>query len=223
AWCIRQGLADNNPVAGTGRQPEKSRDRTLSDSELKVIWAATADASDYSAVVRLLALTGLRAAEVAGLKWSEIVGDQIVLPPVRVKNKREFRVPIVPAVKQCLDARPRRPGRDLIFGRRHNRPLTGWSVLKTGLDQRLGDAVADWTHHDLRRTCATRLMELGTAPHIVAAVLNHVSAFKGGVHGVYDRSTLEPQKRLALTLWAERLLAIVEGRIAKRKIVPLHA
>src|SRR5262249_34056727 len=80
AWCIRQGLAAHNPVAGTGRQPEKSRDRTLSDSELKVIWAATADASDYSAVVRLLALTGLRAAEVAGLKWSEIVGDQIVLP-----------------------------------------------------------------------------------------------------------------------------------------------
>ena len=38
AWCMREGLLDSNPVIGTSQQPEKSRDRVLSDSELKIIW-----------------------------------------------------------------------------------------------------------------------------------------------------------------------------------------
>ena len=87
-WAIREGLASSNPAAGLNRQPERSRARVLDDSELKAIWAATADASDYSAVVRLLMLSGQRAAEIAGLRWSEIAGDQIVLPPERTKNSR---------------------------------------------------------------------------------------------------------------------------------------
>ena len=53
-WAIREGLASHNPAGGLNRQPERSRKRVLNDSELKAIWAATADASDYSAVVRLL-------------------------------------------------------------------------------------------------------------------------------------------------------------------------
>ena len=64
AWCIREGLVDNNPVVGTGRRPEQSRARVLGDLELKAIWAATGGDDDYSAVVRLLALTGARASEI---------------------------------------------------------------------------------------------------------------------------------------------------------------
>jgi integrase len=223
AWAIREGLANNNPVVGTGSQPERTRDRVLGNDELRAIWAATADNSDYSAVVRLLMLSGMRAAEVAGLKFSEITGEQIVLEPARTKNKRRHVVPITDPMRAILDGRPRRPGRDLIFGRRHDRPLTGWSVLKAALDQRLGAAVAGWTHHDLRRTCATRLGELDIPPHVVAAVLGHVSDFRGGVHGIYDRSTLEPQKRHALTVWGEHLLALVEGRAVPSTVVSLRA
>jgi integrase len=167
--------------------------------------------------------SGQRAAEIAGLRWSEIAGDQIVLPPERVKNSRQHTIPITTAMRAILDARPRRPGRDLIFGRRFDAPLRGWGVLKAALDQRIGTAVAPWVHHDLRRTCATHLGELGIPPHIVSAILNHVSDFRGGVHGVYDHSNLEQQKRHALTAWNERLLAIVEGRPAPDKVVPLRA
>jgi len=191
--------------------------------ELTAIWRATSDSSDYSAVVRLLALTAARASEIAGLRWSWIVGDQIVLPSESTKNGREHVIPITEPIAGILAGRPRRGERDLIFGRRWNRPLTGWSVLKASLDKRLGTAVADFRHHDLRRTAATNMSELGIAPHIVAAVLNHVSEFRGGVHGVYDRSTLEPQKRHALVTWGERLLAIVEGRAVPDKVVQLRA
>jgi integrase len=215
AWGIREGLVDSNPASGTTRRPERSRDRVLSNDEFKAIWAATAGSDDYSAVVRLLALTGARAAEIAGLRWSEIVDDQIVLPPGRTKNARQHVIPIAPVVRAILDSRPRRLDRDFIFGSRQNRPLCGWSVLKAALDDRIrknGAIVAPWTHHDLRRTFATRLAELGTAPHIIEALLNHVSGHKHGVAGVYNRAVYEREKAMALALWGEHVLAVVEGR-----------
>src|SRR5262245_4095839 len=59
AWSVCAGLIDNNPVIGTNCYSEQSRDRVLSDDELKIIWDAL-DADDYSTVVKLLMLTGQR-------------------------------------------------------------------------------------------------------------------------------------------------------------------
>ena len=65
------------------------------------------------------------------------------------------------------------------------------------------------------------MAELGVQPHIVEAVLNHVSGHKGGVAGIYNRATYDKEKRGALNLWAEHVLATVEGRPAV--VVPLRA
>jgi hypothetical protein len=51
--------------------------------------------------------------------------------------------------------------------------------------------------------------ELGEAPHIVEACLNHVSGHKAGVAGIYNRATYEPEKRLALELWAQHVAKLV--------------
>ena len=84
-----------------------------------------------------------------------------------------------------------------------------------------GFKLAPWVIHDLRRSVATHMGELGVMPHIIEAVLNHVSGFRRGVAGVYNRSKLEPQKRAALELWAEHLMAHVEGRETTGKIAYL--
>ncbi len=63
--------------------------------------------------------------------------------------------------------------------------------------------VAPWRLHNLRRTAATRMAELGVEPHIVEAVLNHVSGFRAGVAGVYNRAAYAPEKREALDRWAD--------------------
>jgi integrase len=224
AWCIREGLLDANPVAGTGRRPERSRSRVLSSEELKALWNATAGEEDYSAIVRLLLLTAARANEIAGLSWSEVTGDRIVLPADRTKNAREHLISLSEPARAILEARSRRADRDFIFGRHQDRGFSGWSACKALLDARIkanGATLANWTPHDLRRTCATRMAELGVAPHIIEAVLNHVSGHKHGVHGVYNRATYEPEKRQALGIWADHLLSIVEGR--ERKILPIRA
>jgi integrase len=221
-WCIREGFAETNPAAGGNKNPEKSRERVLEDVELKAIWSATADGRDYSAIIRLLMATGCRVSEIGSLRFSEISADAIELPAERTKNKRTHVLPLSRVMRTIIDSRPRGDS-EYVFGRDPLRPFTGWSVSKDRLDEQLGDSVQSWTHHDLRRTVATRMADIGIAPHIIEAVLNHVSGHKGGVAGVYNRSDYSEQKRHALNAWAEHLLGIVEGRPATATVVPLHA
>jgi hypothetical protein len=50
---------------------------------------------------------------------------------------------------------------------------------------------------------------LGVMPHIVEAVLNHVSGHKAGVAGVYNRASYRVEMRAALGAWSEHVAGIV--------------
>ena len=63
-----------------------------------------------------------------------------------------------------------------------------------------------WVLHDLRRSAVTRMCELGIAPHVVEAVVNHVCGHKAGVAGVYNKAIYAAEKRAALQRWADHLL-----------------
>jgi integrase len=114
----------------------------------------------------------------------------------------------VPLSQPALNvlAKPRTAGRDLIFGRGEG-SFSGWSKAKDALDTVC--KVPDWNVHDLRRTAATRMADLGVQPHIVEAILNHISGHKAGVAGIYNRSTYAKEKRAALDLWANHVEVIV--------------
>jgi integrase len=90
-WALRTGMieADSNPVAFTVRQVETPRDRTLSDTELKAIWAATASDLDFDRIVRLCLLTGCRREEIGRLQWGEAGDDWLVIGALRMKGSRE--------------------------------------------------------------------------------------------------------------------------------------
>jgi integrase len=75
-----------------------------------------------------------------------------------------------------------------------------------------GAPIPPWRIHDLRRSFATHAAEMGIQPHIIEAVLNHVSGSKAGVAGIYNRATHEPEKRAALVRWADLLTAWIEKR-----------
>jgi integrase len=94
------------------------------------------------------------------------------------------------------------------------RGYSGWSTAKSAFDRRMkeaGSAIAAWRLHDIRRTVATRLADLGALPHIVEAVLNHVSGHKSGVAGVYNRAAYAKEKREVLDLWADHLQVLIAG------------
>jgi integrase len=227
AWCLREGLVESNQALLTNKNAENRRDRVLVDDELADIWRALPD-NDFGTIIKILILTGQRKTEVADLAWSEVDFGRgvIALPARRVKNGRPHEIPLSAPVAAMLKAQGRRQDRDLVFGS-GQRGFSGWSKLKLALDRAILAArkkakakpVAPWTIHDLRRTAATGMAGIGVQPHIVEAVLNHVSGTRAGVAGIYNRASYEPEKRAALTLWAENVIALVEGR--DRKVAPL--
>ena len=72
--------------------------------------------------------------------------------------------------------------------------------------------LGDFRTHDLRRTAATRMAEMGISPHTISLILNHISASKSTITGkVYVQYSFDREKREALNAWGERLRRIVEG------------
>lgn len=212
-WAIGEGLCDLNPVTGTNKAgEEKSRDRILSDAELATIWLAAPE-NDYGRIVRLLMLTAQRRDEIGSLRGAEIESPEapgkalVALSGDRTKNGRPHDVPLSGAALGVLDSQPRIAGRDYVFGQGDG-GYAGWSRSKASLDAKvqLGE---EWRLHDLRRTAATRMADLGVAPHVIEAILNHVSGHKSGVAGIYNRSTYAAEKRAALALWANHVQVIV--------------
>ena len=210
-WAIGEGIAEVNPVIGTNKSSKgSSRERVLTDHEVVKIWNAAPD-SDFGRIVRLLLLTGQRRNEIADLRWVEIEDGAIVLPRERTKNSREHVVPLLPQALAVLDEQAERVGRERVFGDGEG-GFSGFSRAKEVLDEASG--VTGWTLHDLRRTAATRMADLGVQPHIIEAVLNHVSGHKAGVSGIYNRSSYSAEKRTALELWGvhvQALLARADG------------
>ena len=155
SWGLRAALieADTNPVAFTLRHPEKARERTLSDVELRAIWDATDDDRDYSRIVRLCLLTGCRREEIGGLRWDEFQDERIVFSPDRMKGKLAHEIAVLPMITAALPKRTE-SAKGCVFGRR-GKGFSGFSDSKEKLDAKLVKSGVDmppWGLHDLRRT-----------------------------------------------------------------------
>jgi integrase len=229
-WAMSKGIVETNPVIGAGQKAtEKARDRVLSDAELVAIWNACKD-DDYGRIVRLLILTAQRREEVGGVRRSEIADRIWSIPGARTKNGLAHEIPLSDAARAIFreaGGRPGREDREAIFGEASNGAgFSGWSKAKSACDKRIEEATkkepAPWRMHDIRRTVATRMADLGVLPHVIEAVLNHISGHKAGVAGVYNRALYSAEKRQALDLWAAHIEALLVGKPASN-VVPLKA
>jgi integrase len=230
AWCIGQGVIENNPVIGSTNYETKPRDRALSLEELVIVWRAL-PSDDFGRIVKLLILTGQRANEIAGLRRGELRGDGIVLPAARVKNDREHYVPLSPIAMEILAEQisSQDADREHLFGRRETAAFANWGKAKADLDATItaargGKALPHWTIHDLRRSFVTGMNEnpLSVPPHIIEAIVNHQSGTRGGVAVTYNRAEYIPERRHALNKWASHLLAAVEGRQQESNVVTMR-
>ena len=213
AWAIGEGLTDANPVVGTHKTIEEiARDRVLTDGELGLIWRHAGD-GDYGAIVRLLILTGQRREEVGAMRWEEVDLKAATwrIAGERTKNARPHEVPLSQTALAILGPRARVNGRALVFGSRG--PFSGWSKGRAALDARCRCLrfASPWRLHDVRRTVATRMADLGVQPHVIEAVLNHISGHKAGVVGVYNRAIYAAEKRRRSTCGASHVATRSRG------------
>jgi integrase len=221
-WTMEEGWTTQNPVIGTRRPQEaKAREHVLTDKELVAVWNACGD-DDFGRILRLLILLGSRRQEVGGMRWSELDPDAGTweLPAERSKNGRAHKITLPPTAHTIIASVPR-TNRDHLFGDRAGAGFTSWSRFKVDLDQHLAGKVRAWRIHDLRRSTATKMADIGIEPHHIEAALNHFSGHRRGSAGIYNRAHYERQIRAALLRWDEHVTALVEGR--KPVVVPLHA
>jgi hypothetical protein len=107
-----------------------------------------------------------------------------------------------------------------LFGQHSADGFGAWADGKAALDRKLGDQItAPWTLHDVRRTVATKMADGGVAPHVIETILNHHSGHKGGVAGIYNRSSYAREVRAALAVWADTVRTLADG--GERKIIPM--
>jgi len=212
AWAIDRGHVNLSPVQNiASRSQSEGRERVLSEPELVAVWRACLD-DDYGRIIRLLILTAQRKTEIGSLDRAEINGAerQIELPPERTKNKRPHVVPLSPQAWAILAIVPQIGKRTKFFGLRMG-GFSGWSKAKAQLDKRLPKEMAPWTVHDIRRSVVTHLHERGFAsPHIVEAIVNHVSGHRAGVAGRYNKALYLPERRKALGRWGQHVLRLVK-------------
>ncbi|WP_299829331.1 site-specific integrase [uncultured Roseobacter sp.] len=196
-WAVRRQYVEKNPLNALKR-PNRAvaRNRVLSEDELKTLLNFTmAHRNRFHDIVTLLALSGQRRSEIAGLRWSEVEEDSLTLPPERTKNKREHRIPLSSQSLKLLHSID--GGQLYVFGTNtDDQPYNGWSkaqrrlLKETGLDH--------FTLHDLRRTFSTTHAQIGTPIHVTEKLLNHVSGSISGVAAVYNRHSYVEEMQAAM-------------------------
>ena len=213
-WAKERGIIPRNPAADVVKGgASQARERVLTADELVAIWQATGEDQPYHRIVRLLLLTGQRRTEVGAMDWSEVdlAAGIWNLPAARAKNRRQHLIPLSPPALALLKAQAARGTTGLVFPNRRGGPYTDWSAQKARLDQRT--RLAPWQLHDLRRSMVTHLAEdLAIPPHIIEVTVNHVSGFRAGVAGVYNRALYLEERRQALDAWAQHILALVAAK-----------
>jgi integrase len=139
-------------------------------------------------------------------------------PPGR-EPQLELTLPA--AAIDILRAVPRRDDNGHVFG--GPRGFLGWSYALATLNLRIAQAegrpLVPWTLHDVRRTMRSGLGKLGVRPDVAERCIGHHRG--SSVEATYDRYRYAPQIAGALELWAEHVVAVVEGREAV--VLPLKA
>jgi len=204
-WCIERRWLAASPAAGL-KPPakEQSRDRVLSKDEIVEFWRGCNELGwPFGPALQLLLLTGQRRDEVARMKWSHLDLDEGLwtLPKQETKADRQHEIPLSPMALEIIEAVPQNS--DFVFTTTGRTPVSGFSKVKVRLDILTG--LTDWRLHDLRRTAASGMAEIGIAPHVIEKVLNHVTGQISGVAAVYNRHAYRREKADALNAWSRAL------------------
>ncbi len=217
AFGIVRGLVEANPARDVP-QPAKprSRQRVLTEEEIRGMWAALEDVTPLmAATFRLRLLTAQRGIEVLSMRHEDIDGDWWTIPPEVAKNGLAHRVPLSTQARAVLEKiRPVNEHSAWVFPSPRGDSHVRWTG-KAAREIRTRTGF-EWTPHDLRRTAATYMTGMGIPRLVVSKVLNHAES---GVTAVYDRSSYDSEKRQALVAWGERLERIVAGKAAEEKVV----
>lgn len=211
SFGVQRGLAEDNPVKSTkplGK--ENKRDRVLEEDELKRLWESIETWNEpVRSVFKILLLTGQRKGETTRMKWEDIKENVWEIPASDTKADRKHFVPLSPLALEIIESL--KNDSPYVFESTHNegRPIKSLNGAFGHIAEQAG--ITDIRIHDLRRTAATYMAELGTDRTILGKVLNHKGlAGDSQVTARYDRYSYMDEKQQALNRWSHKLQQILE-------------
>jgi integrase len=217
SWGFGQEIVAANPAKGIARNPTRSRERVLSDSELVKFWSAL-DGIDSirAAALRMILLTGQRPGEVANMRrehikdnWWEMPGALIPGVWPGTKNKENHHIWLPKPAQDLRAAMSDSNGSTgFVFASPHGKPISKLDAAMRDVCAKLGIERA--TPHDLRRTFGTTITKLRLGRPAMARILNHSTNDEMG--DVYDRHGYHDDDKRVMETVAARIMALVEGR-----------
>jgi integrase len=211
-YALACGIVSDNPARMTPVKyisVAKARSRALNEAEIGM-FLPKLDAAPLRSILqtalRLILLTLTRKSEVRLARWEHIHLErgEWEIPPEHSKTGTGQIVYLSRQVSTLLERlRPSAERVGYVFpalGSDGSSPI-GQSTLNRALG-RAQRGMAHFTVHDLRRTGATRLSEMGYNPDWIEKALNHKLR---GVRGIYNRAEYGTQRRKMLQEWADSL------------------
>ncbi|TFH87444.1 DUF4102 domain-containing protein [Billgrantia azerbaijanica] len=233
--AVKLGLLTYNPAAAFNVNDaggiEKSRDRALTIGELHQVFQIFRDnresfSRDNYLACALLLVLGVRKTELTEAQWSEfdMKARQWELSGERSKTGTGIVIPLPPqAVAWLEELKIRACGSPYVFPSRRagKRPHMGRDTLNRAIaklfgkepgrkqqpEHRMGD-IAEFTVHDLRRTCRSLLASVGVPGHVAERCLNHKLK---GIEGIYDRYDYFDERKEAISKVADLLGPAING------------
>lgn len=216
---VQRDIIDASPAVAVDKPArEKRRDRVLSEDEIRSFWAGLDKASmseDLRIALKLCLVTVQRRGEVSGMRRCEIEDGWWTLPKERSKNGKAHRIPLSPLAKELIG---KASGDDYLFpSPRKAGPIEPRALTNAVTKNRHCFDADRFSTHDLRRTAATRMAEIGIPRFDIAKVLNHTDQ---EVTAIYDHYAYDTEKKKALLKWGRRLQEILDGA-SSRKVVKI--
>ncbi len=135
----------------------------------------------FGGLMRLALLTGMRRNELAGLRWSDVHDDRIVLAAHATKTGARHEIPLTSVMRNVLTAQPRTTS-DLVFpSSRTGARMSGWT---SRVDAAVSASGVKFRLHDLRRTVRTLMSRCGVAEDVAELAIGHV---RRGLIGTYNK------------------------------------
>jgi integrase len=194
SWCVERDHLDNNPLLKR-RQPNrvKSRNRLLTDDEIRLIWKESTRHSDFGVLLRLLLLTGQRLNQIASLEGKWLLGQLLVFPAYIMKGNTEHIIPLTDRVRAEL--KDYTPPTNITAGRRNVQAAV---------------PIPHWTPHDFRRYLSSTMAKLGIQQEVVERILAHKTGKLSPIAQVYNRHKYLDEMRSALERYENHLFSVLE-------------
>ena len=234
-WCVLKAIFKHavakriltvNPCGGielnavVGKRPEVRKRLMLDANELRAVLNAQMSVENRLSVAILLA-TGVRVSELSFAKWQDVHLDEGRWHIPHNKKGRAFDIPLAPPVVGWFRELKEHAERSLVGNSAYVLPARRMTRFNaTGGDTHackdiIWHAIEHWhtnhkppvrwfTPHDLRSTMKSYLRKLGVGRDISEMCMNHKLP---GLDAIYDQYAYWEERKAALKLWADYLVA----------------